>query len=109
MLPDFDKNMCYSNGVPPVSPPVDATTPDRRIIGVAVGNCNALIVAKGGIGKNKNKPLPLASGDSAVNIFLSEAMGELDPNAFYGELVSPVGTGGNLTSVNLVDRIVLYR
>jgi hypothetical protein len=98
--------MCSS--IDPVTAPIPS--PDRRMIGIAVGNCNAIIEAGAGIGKNKNKPLPLASGDSAVNIFLTEAIGELTDNAWYGELVSGLSAGGNdLTSVNIHERIVLHR
>ena len=103
-LPDFQYSMCYDN------PPPAPVSPDRRSIGIAIGNCNAMIDAGGGIGKNKNKPLPLAGTNPAVNVFLSEAIGELTDNAWYGELIDPAGAdGANLTSVNLVDRIVLYR
>ncbi len=99
-------DMCSS--IDPVTAPIPS--PDRRMIGIAVGNCNAIIEAGAGIGKNKNKPLPLAGGDSAVNIFLTEAIGELTDNAWYGELVSGLSAGGNdLTSVNIHERIVLHR
>ena len=96
--------MCYEN------PPPAEVAPNRRVLGVAVANCNAITAAGGGIGKNKNKPLPLAGTTPAVNVFLSEAIGELTDNAWYGELIDPAGAAGeNLTAVNLVDRIVLYR
>ncbi len=102
-LPEFEYSMCYYE-------PPDPAAPDRRVLGVAVGNCNAIIAAGGGIGKNKNKPLPLAGTTPAVNVFLSEAIGELTDNAWYGELIDPAGgNGANITAVNLVDRIVLYR
>ena len=105
LLPNFQYSMCYEN------PPPAPVAPNRRVLGVAVANCNAIIAAGAGIGKNKNKPLPLAGTNPAVNVFLSEAIGELSDNAWYGELIDPAGADGDstLTSVNKRERIVLHR
>jgi len=110
-LPDY-KPQCYgvdnlADGLP-VMPPVNpGVTPDRRLIGVAVANCNAVTAQGGGTGKTTKKPLPLAGGTPAVNIFLTEAVGELDAQAFYGEIVGPQANIGQ-SAVTVYNRIVLY-
>lgn len=105
----YNRPRCFgspSDSIPD-NPFVLGTTPDRRLVGVAVANCNAIEEAGGGIGKNEKKPLPLASQTPAVNMFLTEAVGELDPQSFYGELVGPEANVGQ-SAIEVFDRIVLY-
>ncbi len=50
--------------------------------------------------------LPLASGTSTLSLFLSEAVGELAPGAFYAEIVGPAAVTGAPPLVSR-DRVVL--
>jgi hypothetical protein len=60
---------------------------DRRMIVMAVVNCAAV---EGG-GK---QTIDRAPGDGQIGVFLTEAWGEVNPDAIYGEIVDPRGFAG---------------
>ncbi len=63
--------------------PAGISTPDRRIIIMAVVNCAAM-----GGGR---RTVPRAKPHGEVAVFLTEPMGYTLPDTLYGELVDPRG------------------
>ncbi len=106
-----EEPVCYSAPVPNdflagdytlPQAPAGANTADRRIIVMAVVNCDAM-----GGGR---RTVPRTQPTSNVAVFLTEPMGYTLPDTLYGELVDPLGLGiGELdTNPTLVrERIVL--
>ncbi|MFQ5772982.1 MAG: pilus assembly protein TadG-related protein [Kiloniellaceae bacterium] len=107
--PKFGRPQCFGGGQAPLpQPPAGAPgVPDRRLLGALVANCRALAAAFGGVGKSGGEPLPLAGTDPAVNLFLTEAVGELAADAFYAEIVAPAALD-EAGALGVRDRIVLY-
>ena len=82
--------------------PAGANTPDRRIMVMAVINCDAM----GGGKRTVDRTQP----DSNVAVFLHEPMGYTMPDTLYGELVDPSGLGiGSIDTIPSMirERIVL--
>ena len=90
-MPDGGLARCHQPlrdyGVDPLPDYPALNNYDRRIIVMAVVNCGT--VTGGG-----KKTLPLAPGDGRIGVFLTEPMGEVNPDAIYGEIVDPRGIGG---------------
>ena len=88
-------------------PPADSPrVGDRRLLGALVANCGAIAADLGADALTGAAPLPLAGGASAVNLFLTEAVGELAPDALYAEIVAPEAVAGAKPLV-AADRVVL--
>jgi len=83
LTPEEGTPQCYT-GNQPSDEPID-----RRILNVAVLNCNAIEQA-GGL-KGKSGPHPV---ETFVEIFVTLPMGKSKDNEIYGEIVGPI-TGGN--------------
>jgi hypothetical protein len=101
-MPSGGGTQCYQNPLPE-SPYGMEDLRKRRIVTVAVGNCEAMGSLGGG---SSQKPLEFAGGDPAVFVFLTEAAGEYEPQSFYAEFVAPADDESISTAVK--DRIVLY-
>ncbi len=83
-------------------PPADASTLDRRIIVMAVVNCEAM----GGGRKTVDRTQPHGN----VAVFLTEPMGYTVPDTLFGELVDPSGIGAGDVDATLSlirERILL--
>ncbi|MFQ5467477.1 MAG: hypothetical protein ACE5DS_05005, partial [Kiloniellaceae bacterium] len=100
--PTLGRAQCFAAGGAslPLAPFDPARDGDRRLLGALVVNCGAVAAAPAGLG------VPLAGGDPAVALFLSEAAGELSPDLLYGEFVAPSAIGGP-PPLKVRDRLVL--
>lgn len=106
--PRLDRPQCFGGGAGalPQAPFDPARIADRRLLGAVVANCAAIEAAFGGVPLDGSTPVPLAGGDRVINLFLSEAVGELAPNAIYAEIVTPAAIPA-VAAVRPRDRIVL--
>jgi hypothetical protein len=107
--PRFGRPQCFGGGTVPLpAPPADSPrASDRRLLSAAVANCGAIAATLGAGALTDGQALPLARGDAVLHLFLSEAVGELAPNAFYAEIVDPKAIVGP-TPVRVRDRVVLH-
>lgn len=87
-----EEPICYKGGASfpdtynlPEPPAVLGTTPDRRIMIMAVVNCAAM----GGGKRTVDRTKPHGN----VAVFMTEPMGYSLPDTLYGELVDPLGLG----------------
>jgi len=105
--PNFGRPQCFGGGtaVLPQAPADSPRAADRRLLGAVVANCQAIATAYGAGVLRTGAALPLASGTSTINLFLSEAVGELAPDALYAEFVGPTVTSAPPLVVR--NRVVL--
>jgi len=88
-------------------PPADgARVADRRLLGAVFANAKAIAATMGPGALDSGVPVPLAGGNPVVGLFLSEAWGELAPDAFYAEIVDSGAVPG-AAAMRLRDRVVL--
>ena len=107
-LPDFGRPQCFGGGAArlPQPPATDPRVPDRRLLGGVVVNCGALARTGRAIEDVVDLHAGLARPDPVVTLFLTEAMGELAPDAVYAEIVGPAAIKGPPVAVSRT-RIVL--
>ncbi len=106
--PNYGRPQCFGGGTAalPQAPADSPRAADRRLLGAVVMNCQAIATAFGAGVLSTEAVLPLASGTSTLNLFLSEAVGELAPGALYAEIVGPAAVTGAPPLVSR-DRVVL--
>ncbi|RMD61891.1 MAG: hypothetical protein D6826_08725, partial [Alphaproteobacteria bacterium] len=103
--PRLGRAQCFAAGVALPQPPFDpARRPDRRLLGAVVVNCNA--AAASGVVALERGGVPLAGHDPVVNLFLSEAAGELAADHLYLEIVPAAAIDG-VPALRRRDRVVL--
>ena len=105
-LPRFGRAQCFGGGALPQPPADSPRATDRRLLGALVVNCSAVTAALGAEALTGAGPVPLAGGTPALHLFLSEAVGELAPDALYAEIVAPQAITGAPALVAR-DRVVL--
>ena len=107
-LPDFGRPQCFGGGTAslPQPPATDPRVPDRRLLGGVVVNCGALAHSGRAIEDVVDLHAGLARPDPVVTLFLTEAMGELAPDALYAEIVGPAAIDGPPVAVSRT-RVVL--
>lgn len=106
--PRFGRPQCFGGGTAPLpAPPADSPrASDRRLLSAAVANCGAIAATLGVNALTNGQALPLAGRDTTLHLFLSEAVGELTPNAFYVEIIDPKAIAGAVPA-RVRDRVVL--
>ncbi len=106
--PIYGRPQCFGGGTAalPQAPADSPRAADRRLLGAVAANCQAIVTAFGANALRGDRVLPLASGTPTLSLFLSEAVGELAPDALYVEILGSRAVTGTPPLVTR-DRVVL--